>query len=202
MWRPGAKPRPVRRSRPPPEGPLRGTARPDTGRLNRCHGGAPCRSTNVRIRYAAAGIGFPLLCVPGGGLNSRISHWPNAVFDSFEIFSDKFHPIMMDQRDAKDRRALHQGAGQGHLAIEAMANVVRIGSKSTDHEQTLATLGRVANSTSQGVGGGGVLWRDGGAEGNRTPDLLIANEALSQLSYSPIPSVRSRDRGLGAGAKC
>jgi hypothetical protein len=26
----------------------------------------------------------------------------------------------------------------------------------------------------------------GGAEGNRTPDLLIANEALSQLSYSPI----------------
>ena len=26
----------------------------------------------------------------------------------------------------------------------------------------------------------------GGAEGNRTPALLIANEALSQLSYSPI----------------
>src|SRR5262249_31321924 len=27
--------------------------------------------------------------------------------------------------------------------------------------------------------------RGGGAEGGRTPDLLIANEALSQLSYSP-----------------
>src|SRR5262245_51775351 len=26
---------------------------------------------------------------------------------------------------------------------------------------------------------------NGGAEGNRTPDLLIANEALSHLSYSP-----------------
>ncbi|GAN58965.1 hypothetical protein AA0242T_1980 [Acetobacter aceti NRIC 0242] len=25
----------------------------------------------------------------------------------------------------------------------------------------------------------------GGAEGDRTPDLLIANEALSHLSYSP-----------------
>jgi hypothetical protein len=25
----------------------------------------------------------------------------------------------------------------------------------------------------------------GGAEGGRTPDLLIANEALSQLSYGP-----------------
>jgi len=29
--------------------------------------------------------------------------------------------------------------------------------------------------------------RDGGAEGDRTPDLVIANDALSQLSYSPIP---------------
>jgi len=26
----------------------------------------------------------------------------------------------------------------------------------------------------------------GGREGARTPDLLVANEALSQLSYTPI----------------
>ena len=26
----------------------------------------------------------------------------------------------------------------------------------------------------------------GGAEGDRTPDLVIANDALSQLSYSPV----------------
>ena len=26
---------------------------------------------------------------------------------------------------------------------------------------------------------------NGGAEGNRTPDLVIANDALYQLSYSP-----------------
>ncbi len=38
----------------------------------------------------------------------------------------------------------------------------------------------------------------GGAEGGRTPDLLIANEALSQLSYGP-DKVRRRSshcRGL------
>ena len=29
--------------------------------------------------------------------------------------------------------------------------------------------------------------KDGGAEGSRTPDLLIANETLYQLSYDPIP---------------
>ena len=28
--------------------------------------------------------------------------------------------------------------------------------------------------------------KDGGAEGNRTPDLVIANDALSQLSYGPV----------------
>lgn len=30
--------------------------------------------------------------------------------------------------------------------------------------------------------------RDGGAEGTRTPDLLTASQALSQLSYSPTDS--------------
>lgn len=29
------------------------------------------------------------------------------------------------------------------------------------------------------------LERIGGAEGNRTPDLIIANDALYQLSYGP-----------------
>lgn len=34
-----------------------------------------------------------------------------------------------------------------------------------------------------------IMWRVmifGGAAGDRTPDLLIANQALSQLSYSPV----------------
>ena len=34
----------------------------------------------------------------------------------------------------------------------------------------------------------------GGAEGSRTPDLLIANEALSQLSYGP---AMEESRALG-----
>lgn len=35
-----------------------------------------------------------------------------------------------------------------------------------------------------------------GAEGNRTPDLVIANDALSQLSYSPIGG-NLTSKGLG-----
>lgn len=32
----------------------------------------------------------------------------------------------------------------------------------------------------------------GGAEGDRTPDLMTASHALSQLSYSPVVSVLSK----------
>src|SRR6266702_5681410 len=42
--------------------------------------------------------------------------------------------------------------------------------------------------------------RDGGAERNRTAGLLIANEALSQLSYSPEPSGGFRDGAWGRQA--
>jgi pimeloyl-ACP methyl ester carboxylesterase len=55
---------------------------------------------DVRIRYEEAGTGFPLLLVPGGGLNSRISNWATAVFNSMEIFKDEFRCITMDQRNA------------------------------------------------------------------------------------------------------
>jgi pimeloyl-ACP methyl ester carboxylesterase len=55
---------------------------------------------DVRIRYEEAGRGFPLFLVPGGGLNSRINNWPNAVFNSMAIFQDEFHCITMDQRNA------------------------------------------------------------------------------------------------------
>ena len=33
---------------------------------------------------------------------------------------------------------------------------------------------------------GGLLDSHGGDEGNRTPDLLTASQALSQLSYAPV----------------
>lgn len=55
---------------------------------------------DTRIHYVESGTGVPLLLVPGGGLNSRISNWPNAVFDAMAIFKDGFRCITMDQRNA------------------------------------------------------------------------------------------------------
>ncbi|HEY2184527.1 MAG TPA: alpha/beta hydrolase [Xanthobacteraceae bacterium] len=67
---------------------------------------------NVRIRYQEVGAGFPLLVTPGGGLNSRISNWPNAVFNAMEVFADDFRCITMDQRNANG------GESTGPIAVD------------------------------------------------------------------------------------
>lgn len=55
---------------------------------------------DVRIRYEETGSGFPLFLVPGGGLNSRVANWPNAVINAMEAFKTDFRCITMDQRNA------------------------------------------------------------------------------------------------------
>jgi pimeloyl-ACP methyl ester carboxylesterase len=67
---------------------------------------------DVRIRYEEAGRGFPLLVTPGGGLNSRISNWPTAVFNAMEVFRNDFRCITMDQRNANG------GESSGPLAVD------------------------------------------------------------------------------------
>lgn len=54
----------------------------------------------VRIRYEEVGSGFPLLVIPGGGLNSRVSNWQTAVINAMEEYKHDFRCITMDQRNA------------------------------------------------------------------------------------------------------
>ncbi len=65
----------------------------------------------VRIRYEEAGAGFPVLVMPGGGLNSRISYWQTSVYNFFDGFKDEFRVITMDQRNA------NQGESVGPLDL-------------------------------------------------------------------------------------
>jgi pimeloyl-ACP methyl ester carboxylesterase len=65
---------------------------------------------NVRIRYEETGSGFPLLVTPGGGLNSRVSNWPTAVFNAMEVFKNDFRCITMDQRNANGGESTGPGA--------------------------------------------------------------------------------------------
>ena len=54
----------------------------------------------VRIRYAEIGNGFPLLALPGRGLNSQISYWSDHAIDPMETHKNDFRVIVMDQRNA------------------------------------------------------------------------------------------------------
>jgi pimeloyl-ACP methyl ester carboxylesterase len=55
---------------------------------------------DVRIRYEEAGEGFPLLLIPGGGLNSAIAGWATSPFNAMEEFKNEFRCITMDLRNA------------------------------------------------------------------------------------------------------
>jgi pimeloyl-ACP methyl ester carboxylesterase len=68
---------------------------------------------DVRIHYQEAGAGFPLLIIPGGGLNSSISFLTErAPFNAMEEFKGEYRCIAADLRNA------HAGQSTGPLEID------------------------------------------------------------------------------------
>ena len=67
----------------------------------------------VRIHYEEVGAGFPLLLIPGGGLNSALSSWQTASpFDPMARYRDDFRCITADLRNA------NPGKSSGPLEID------------------------------------------------------------------------------------
>jgi pimeloyl-ACP methyl ester carboxylesterase len=60
---------------------------------------------DVRIHYVEAGSGFPLLLIPGGGLNSTIAHL-KSPFDAIGEFKGEYRCIAADLRNAKDGQSI------------------------------------------------------------------------------------------------
>jgi pimeloyl-ACP methyl ester carboxylesterase len=68
---------------------------------------------DVRIHYEEAGSGFPLLLIPGGGLNSDISFLTEkGPFNALDAFKDEYRCITMDLRNA------NSGQSSGPLEID------------------------------------------------------------------------------------
>src|SRR4051812_27711075 len=65
----------------------------------------------VRIHYQEAGSGFPLLILPGGGLNSTIAALANP-FNAFDEFKDEYRCITSDLRNANG------GQSSGPLEVD------------------------------------------------------------------------------------
>src|SRR5712672_1576532 len=55
----------------------------------------------VRIHYEEVGSGFPLLVIPGGGLNSTVAGLATHPFNPFDEFKGEFRVIAADLRNAK-----------------------------------------------------------------------------------------------------
>jgi pimeloyl-ACP methyl ester carboxylesterase len=67
----------------------------------------------VRIHFEEAGSGFPLLLIPGGGLNSTISNFSgNSPFNPIEEFRGEYRCITADLRNANG------GQSTGPLEID------------------------------------------------------------------------------------
>jgi pimeloyl-ACP methyl ester carboxylesterase len=67
----------------------------------------------VRTHYEdQGGTGFPLLCVPGGGLNSVLASLHNGPFDPFKEFAGDFRCVSQDLRNA------NAGQSSGPLDID------------------------------------------------------------------------------------
>jgi pimeloyl-ACP methyl ester carboxylesterase len=56
---------------------------------------------DVRIYYEEVGSGFPLLVIPGGGLNSTVAGLATHPFNPFDEFKGEFRVIAADLRNAK-----------------------------------------------------------------------------------------------------
>ena len=66
---------------------------------------------NIRIHYEETGNGFPLLIIPGGGLNSDMSFLKSGPFNPMSEFSDEYRCISSDLR--------HANGGQSSGPLEA-----------------------------------------------------------------------------------
>jgi len=67
---------------------------------------------DVRIHYEESGSGFPLMVIPGGGLNSTVAGLANHPFNPMVEFKDEYRCISADLRNANG------GESSGPLEIE------------------------------------------------------------------------------------
>ncbi len=66
----------------------------------------------VRIHYEEVGSGFPLLVIPGGGLDSTVAGLARHPFNPFDEFKSEFRVIAADLRNAKG------GQSSGPLEVD------------------------------------------------------------------------------------
>ena len=144
---------------------------------------------DVRIHYEEAGSGFPLLIIPGGGLNATIAYLRgSAPFDPMQEFKDEYRCISMDLRNAKD------GQSSGPLDIDRPWDAY------TDDQ--LGLMDHLGIDRFLVLGfciGGPFIWN----LLRRAPERVLRRRADAAQRLSPGdagPVLREQHQGLGAAA--
>ncbi len=123
----------------------------------------------VRIHYEEAGSGFPLLLIPGGGLNSTIAHL-KSPFDAIAEFKDEYRCIAADLRNANG------GQSSGPLEIDRPWN-----SYTDDHIGLMDHLGIREFVVMGFCIGGPFIWN----LLKRAPNRVVAAVLAQPSGYRP-----------------
>jgi pimeloyl-ACP methyl ester carboxylesterase len=125
----------------------------------------------VRIHYVEAGSGYPLLLIPGGGLNSAISFFTgNAPFNAIEEFKAEYRCVTADLRNA------NTGQSSGPLEVD------RPWDSHTDDQ--LALMDHLGIDKFMVMGfciGGPFIWN----LLKRAPDRVVAGVVAQPVGFRP-----------------
>src|SRR5512143_672004 len=130
----------------------------------------------VRIRYEEAGSGFPLLLVPGGGLNSTIDGLKRGrPFNAIEEFKGEYRCVFADMRNANG------GESTGPLEIDRPWDAY-----TDDHLGVMDHLGIDKFVVMGFCIGGPLIWN----LLQRAPDRVVAAVLAQPVGFRPeMPTV-------------
>ncbi len=153
-------------------------------------GGAAARfyeRGSVRIRYAEAGSGFPLLLIAGGGLNSVMAGLQTSPFNPIEEFKGEYRCIFADLRNA------NPGQSSGPIEIDRPWD-----SYSDDHLGLMDHLGIDKFMVLGFCIGGPFIWN----LIKRAPDRVIAAVPAQPVGFRPeMPTLLYDNGRTGWGAE-
>jgi pimeloyl-ACP methyl ester carboxylesterase len=136
---------------------------------------------DIRIHYEEAGSGFPLLVIPGGGLNSTIVGLATHPFNPFDEFKNEYRVISADLRNANG------GESSGPLEVERPWDAY-----TDDHIGLMDHLGIRQFMVLGFCIGGPFIWN----LVKRVPDRLVAAVAAQPSGYRPEMPGMSYDNNM------
>lgn len=142
----------------------------------------------VRIHYQDVGSGFPLLLIPGGGLNATMSYVAErAPFNALEVLSAEYRCVTMDLRNADG------GKSEGPLEIDRPWDAY-----TDDHLALMDHLGLERFMVLGFCIGGPFIWN----LLRRAPDRVVAAVAAQPSGFRPeMPSLFFDNNMAGWGPR-